>query len=172
MLASRVLPPIVRPSSPPAPNPVVTLFSVPRRYIRSRMQVGNTPSTSAADEAKIARSLRKSNRINDTRSTPTSSPLQRTKEERLPSPALISPRSNKRRLAPPDEVQNGEDVESPSPTELRSPRSTTSNGSPEISPHVCLCQPEPKIPRPRNGESTSSLFSTAFFSEGGVMWNE
>ncbi|KAF1916887.1 hypothetical protein BDU57DRAFT_449233 [Ampelomyces quisqualis] len=114
------------------------------------MQVGHTPSNSAIDDAKISRSVRKSNRINDTRSTPTSSPLQRTKDERLPSPALTSPRSNKKRRAQSDEALNGEDVDSTSPTDSRSPRSTTSNRSPELSPHVCLCQAEPKIPRPRN----------------------
>ncbi|KAF2228267.1 hypothetical protein BDZ85DRAFT_210785, partial [Elsinoe ampelina] len=38
-------------------------------------------------------------------------------------------------------------VEDVQPTALSSPRSAV-----EASPYPCLCQPEPKIPRPRNGE--------------------
>ena len=38
------------------------------------------------------------------------------------------------------------------PTYQRSSNSAPSTGSREFSGHICLCQPEPKIPRPRNGE--------------------
>lgn len=38
------------------------------------------------------------------------------------------------------------------PTYQRSSNSAPSTGSGEFSGHICLCQPEPKIPRPRNGE--------------------
>jgi hypothetical protein len=152
MLASRVLPPIVRPSPPP-PGPVATFFHVPRRYVRSNMQVGDTPSSSPIDDVKRSRNLRKSNRIHDAKSTPTSSPMQRTKEEELPSPAAISPRSTKKRLASLEEEGTGEEsIDTGSPTDVRSPSSATFNGSGEPSQHVCLCQPEPKIPRPRNGK--------------------
>jgi hypothetical protein len=158
MLASRVLPPIVRPPSPQPPSPVATFFHVPRRYVRSNMQVGDTPQNSSLDDVKRSRSLRKSNRINDARPTPTSSPSQRTKEEELPSPALTSPRPTRKRLAPLDETVNGDDaIDSSSPTDARSPRSATSACSGELPQHVCLCQPEPKIPRPRNGELVISL---------------
>jgi hypothetical protein len=166
MLASRVLPPIIRPSSPPLPSPVATFFNVPRRYVRSNMQVGDSPSASMIEDAKRSRNLRKSNRIHDVRPVPTSSPLQRTKEEEFPSPSLNSPRSTKKRLAPLEEVITGEELDTSSPTELRSPRSATSNGSGELSPHVCLCQPEPKIPRPRNGESAAPLSPHTLFCEG------
>jgi hypothetical protein len=166
MLASRVLPPITRPSSPPHTSPVATFFNVPRRYVRSNMQIGASPSTSTIDDPKHSRNLRKSNRIHDVRAVPTSSPLQRTKEEELPSPALNSPRSTKKRLAPLEEVTAGEEPDTTSPTELRSPRSVASNGSVELSPHVCLCQPEPKIPRPRNGESATPLSPHVLFHEG------
>jgi hypothetical protein len=166
MFASRVLPPITRPSSPPRPSPVATFFHVPRRYVRSNMQVGASPSASTIDDAKHSRNLRKSNRIHDVRSAPTSSPLQRTKEEELPSPASNSPRSTKKRLAPLEEAATEEELDTTSPTELRSPRSVASNGSGELSPHVCLCQPEPKIPRPRNGESATPLSPHVLFHEG------
>jgi hypothetical protein len=167
MLASRVLPPpIVRPQSPSPRSPVATFFNVPRRYVRSNMQVGDATSGPSLDDVKRSRNLRKSNRIQDAKPTPTSSPLQRTKEENLPSPTLTSPQSTKKRLAPHEEAVNGEDVvDTNSPTDMRSPRSPISNGSGDLSSHVCLCQPEPKIPRPRNGESFNSLFANAFFRE-------
>lgn len=157
MLAGRLLPPIVRPSSsrpssPTPQSPVATFFNVPRRYVRSSMQVGDTSPTSSTDDVKRSRSLRKSNRIHDSKSGPTSSPLQRTKGEKLPSPAADSPRSTKKRSTHLEETINGDESETTSPTEMRSPHSAMSKGSGEPSPHVCLCQPEPKIPRPRNGE--------------------
>jgi hypothetical protein len=154
MLASRVLPPIVRPSPPPPPSPVATFFHVPRRYVRSNMQLSDTPQSSSIDYVKRSRNLRKSNRIHDARLTPTSSPSQRAKEEEFPSPVLASPQLTRKRLGPLEETVNGEDQgESSSPTDTRSPPSATSTGSGELPQHVCLCQPEPKIPRPRNGES-------------------
>jgi hypothetical protein len=154
-----MLPPIIRPPSPLPPPPVATFFNVPRRYVRSNMP-GDTPSSSLADETKPSRSLRKSSRIHDARSAPTSNPVQRTKEEELPSPSVTSPRSTRKRLASLDEAMNGDDfVDACSPIDSRSPRSATSTGSGETSPHVCLCQPEPKIPRPRNGELPASLSS-------------
>jgi hypothetical protein len=174
MLASCVLPPIIRPSSPPHPSPVATFFHVPRRYVRSNMQVGDSPSNSPTDDGKRSRNLRKSNRIHDAKSTPTSSPMQRTKEEELPSPTAVSPRSTtKKRLAPLEEVVNeDESMDVGSPTDIRSPRSATSHGSGEPSPHVCLCQPEPKIPRPRNGESVPLCPQIRSFAIGGVTWIE
>ncbi|KAF2036037.1 hypothetical protein EK21DRAFT_96032 [Setomelanomma holmii] len=106
---------------------------------------------SPTDDVKPSRNLRKSSRIHDSRSTPISNPVQRTKEEDLPSPSVTSPRSTRNRVASLDETINGHDiVETNSLIESRSPQSATSTGSGEVSPHVCLCQPEPKIPRPRN----------------------
>ncbi|KAF2830090.1 hypothetical protein CC86DRAFT_285307 [Ophiobolus disseminans] len=114
------------------------------------MHVGDSLD-SPLDDVKPLRSLCKSNRIQDVRSTPTSSPMQRTKEDSFPTPALASPRSTRKRVASFEKTSNEEDlVDSNSPTTDRSPRSATSTQSGEFSPHVCLCQPEPKIPRPRN----------------------
>lgn len=153
MLASRVLPPIVRPPSPPAPAPVATFFHVPRRYARSNMQVGDSVPDLRRDDTKRSRSLRKRNPAQDVRSTPTSSPMQRAKEEGLLSPAPGSPRFTRKRVVSLDESNNeDEPMDSTSPTDVKSPRSASSTQSGEFSPHVCLCQPEPKIPRPRNGE--------------------
>jgi hypothetical protein len=173
MLASYVLPPILRPSPPPHPSPVATFFHVPRRYVRSNMQVGDSPSNSPTDDGKRSRNLRKSNRIHDAKSSPTSSPMQRTKEEELPSPTIVSPRSTpKKRLAALEEVVNEDDSKDvDSPTDIRSPRSATSHGSGEPSPHVCLCQPEPKIPRPRNGESPFLCSQVLSFAAGSVDVN-
>jgi hypothetical protein len=134
------------------------------------MQVGDSPSSSPIDDGKRPRNLRKSNRIHDAKSTPTSSPIQRTKEEELPSPTVLCPGStDKKRLASLEEVVNeGDSMDVDSPTDIRSPRSATSHGSGEPSPHICLCQPEPKIPRPRNGESPLLCPQIRSFVVGGV----
>lgn len=169
MLASRVLPPIVRPPSPPSQAPVATFFNVPRRYVRSNMQVGDTPLSPATDDAKSSRSLRKSSRLHDTRPSPSSGP--QTKDEESPSPIVDSPQSAKKRLATvEEEVVNGEEsVHRNNATGINSPPVTpATNGSGESSPHVCLCQPEPKIPRPRNGKSFGPILClrTCYFQKG------
>ena len=157
MLASRVLPPIVRSSPPLSPTPVATFFNVPRRYVKSNMQVGDSSPSTPMDDSKPSRSLRKSGRIQDSRSAPVSSPVERNKREELPPPTLTSSRTTRKRLASLAEVVDREDaVENDSP--IDAPPSATSTGSLDFSGHVCLCQPEPKIPRPRNGESDVSLF--------------
>lgn len=159
MLAGRVLPPIVLPPSPTPPVPVATFFNVPRRYVKSTMQVGNSSSITTNEDVKPSRNLRKSSRIVDARSGPTFNPLQRTQEDDVRSPTVTSSRTTRKRLASLEEVVNGEElVDNSSPTDLQSPRSAISTGSGEFSLHVCLCQPEPKIPRPRNGESSNPLF--------------
>jgi hypothetical protein len=107
------------------------------------------------DDAKPSRNLRKSNRISETRSAPTSNPTaERTKKDEQPeSPASSLPRGTRKIIASLIEVTGGED--SGSPTEDKPPPSATSataRESPDFSGHICLCQPEPKIPRPRNGK--------------------
>lgn len=159
MLASRTLPPIVRPSSPPPATPVATFFHVPRRYVRSSMQVGDTLTDSPTDDVKPSSSLRKSSRLHDVRSAPTSSPMLRTDRDDLASSGPVSSRSTRKRIASLEETNNDEEApEYHNSTNLRSPQSATSAGSGEYSPHVCLCQPEPKIPRPRNGEYSNPLY--------------
>jgi hypothetical protein len=154
MLASRVLPTI-----PPLPlTPVATFFSVPRRYVKSNMQVGDNSPQSPMDDAKPSRNLRNSSRINEGRSAPT------IQKEEPPSPAVASPRTTRKRLS--SLVEVAEPEESGSPVEERPLPSATSAGSPDFSGHVCLCQPEPKIPRPRNGESDGSLFLNTSFPIG------
>ena len=160
MLASRVLPPIARSSPPLPPTPVATFFNIPRRYVRSNMQVGDNPSDAPMDDGKPSRSLRKSSRITDSRSAPTSSPVERAKQAELQSPTVTSPRSSKKWLAPLVEVVETQEAdEQGSLPDDRAPPSATSTGSPDFSGHVCLCQPEPKIPRPRNGKPDFFLCS-------------
>lgn len=149
MLAGRVLPPIhPRPSSPP----LATFYNIPRRYARSSMQaIENNPSHSSMDDVKPVRSLRKTNKSNERRSAPTSEPAPKGDIE-LPSPASsnASLALGKKRSATSQDDVNGVDS-----GDVSDPEHSRVPGSAASSPgeHVCLCQPEPKIPRPRNGKS-------------------
>ncbi|KAF2994055.1 hypothetical protein E8E13_001668 [Curvularia kusanoi] len=113
------------------------------------MQVGDDDLPPSTEGGNAGRNLRKSTRIQIPKSAPNSSPVQRIEEEEQPT--LSSPQSA-RKPNPPlgTEVTIGDSVESDSPTEVKTPASVGSTGSGDLSPHVCLCQPEPKIPRPRN----------------------
>ena len=155
MLAGRVLPPIhPRPSSPP----LATFYNIPRRYARSNMQaIENIPSHPSMDDGKSTRSLRKTNKTYERRSAPTSDPAQKADIE-LPSPALSNAslaHGKKRGAASQDDAESGD---------LSDPENPGVTGSASSSPgeHVCLCQPEPKIPRPRNGKC-----DVLFVSDGG-----
>ena len=149
-MGSCVLPPI-RTSSPP-PSPVVTFFSVPRRYVKSNMLVSNDDLPPPSEGGNTRRTLRKSTRIQIPKSAPYTSPIQPVKEEEQPTlPSLRIARKRSPSLGIDADAE--ETVESETPTGVRTPASTGSTGSGDHSPHVCLCQPEPKIPRPRNGES-------------------
>ncbi|KAF2873234.1 hypothetical protein BDV95DRAFT_593593 [Massariosphaeria phaeospora] len=146
MLANRVLPPILRPPSPPLP--VATFINIPRRYVRSNMQIDDDPSRSSNEDANSVRNLRKNSRLHDGQTGSTSSPVHRTKEE--PSPTSSPPRAlRKQVLSFENEVNGGGPVEENSPMDPMAPPSASSVGSGDFG-HVCLCQSEPKIPRPRN----------------------
>ncbi|CAA9960255.1 NHP6B Chromatin-associated protein containing the HMG domain protein [Pyrenophora teres f. maculata] len=150
MLTS-TLPSIAQISPRSPPPPVATFFHVPRRYVKTSMQGGDRSPAFPMDDSKPSRNLRKSSRIHETRSAPTSgSATERTKKEEQTSLASMSPRATRKRLASFIEVPERE--KSISPTEDLPPPSATSitATSPDFAGHVCLCQPEPKIPRPRN----------------------
>ncbi|KAF2017394.1 hypothetical protein BU24DRAFT_149715 [Aaosphaeria arxii CBS 175.79] len=148
MLASRQLPPPVY--RPPLPLPVATFYNIPRRYVKSNMQVSD--DIAPEDDQKLPRTLRKSSRNNDSRAASTSGPIRRTKEEvKIPASNPQSPGISKRRATFLD--NDGNDIrltDSMSPDDSRPFPSASSTTSGELSGHVCLCQPEPKIPRPRN----------------------
>ena len=153
MLASRVLQPVVQSSPPLHPLPIATFFSVPRRYIKSTMRVQPVSPQSPIDDAKPSHNLRKSSRIQETRSTlmiDSATELNHKEESMLAGASSV--RSTRRRPSSLVEISEGE--ESASPTDEKPPASATSTiaVSPDFAGHVCLCQPEPKIPRPRNGE--------------------
>jgi hypothetical protein len=157
MFASRVLPPIRTPPSPPPP--VATFFNVPRRYVKSNMQVGGDTTTTTTEDAKAMRTMRKSSRIHIPRSMTAPGADGHVKEGESPSPTA-SPRmvARKRHASIGYEVNGDEMIEGGSPEDMKTPASATSSGPGDFSATVCLCQPEPKIPRPRNGEFNSSLF--------------
>lgn len=157
MLASRVLPPIVRTSSSSPSLPVATFFNVPRRYVRSTMQTEHHSAESPIDGAKPSRTLRKSSRIHDARST---SICSLTTEHNIEEPAsadTLSPQISRKRLASLMEGSGSEDSDSLVDDKPPSSAMATAVGPPDFAGHVCLCQPEPKIPRPRNGEFAISL---------------
>jgi hypothetical protein len=156
MFASRVLPPIRTPSSPP---PVATFYNVPRRYVKSNMQVGGDTMAATIEDGKAMRSTRKNSKIQIPRSVAAPSPDGHAKEGDSPSP-VASPRAIKKRNASLGYEINGDElVDSGSPTEIGTPVSVSSTGAGDFPASVCLCQPEPKIPRPRNGKSSYSLSS-------------
>ena len=152
MLTS-TLPPIAQISPPSPPPPVATFFNVPRRYVKTSMQGGDKIPASPIDDSKPFRNLRKSSRILETRSAPTSSSTaEGTKKEKPTSPAPTSPSATRKRLSSLVEASEREEAgilaeEVPPPS-----ATSTTAASPDYPGHVCLCQPEPKIPRPRNGK--------------------
>jgi hypothetical protein len=158
MLAGRVLPPIHPRSSSP---PLATFYNIPRRYARSNMQViENTQSHPSMNDVKPVRAVRKESKAYERRSAPTSDSAQKADID-LPSPAssvasLV--RGNKRSSASQDDVSGVDSGDLSDPEHSRGPGSTSSSPG----EHVCLCQPEPKIPRPRNGTS-----NVLFVTDGG-----
>ncbi|EUC31712.1 hypothetical protein COCCADRAFT_38231 [Bipolaris zeicola 26-R-13] len=121
------------------------------RYVKSTMQTEHICPQSPIDAAKPPQSLRKSSRIQETRSNSMPNLTTERNYEDDPSPTgTSSPRSTRKRHA--CLVEASESEESGSPTDEKPPPSATSTtaGSPDFVGHVCLCQPEPKIPRPRN----------------------
>lgn len=145
MLAGRILPPIHPRSQSP---PLATFYNIPRRYARSNMQVfDNATPQSSMDNLKSSRPVRKGTRPYELRSSPTSNPLQRLENE-LPSPASSTASAKNNRKRSQEYFGNTESGNLSDPENLRGPDSASSSPG----EHVCLCQPEPKIPRPRNGE--------------------
>ncbi|KAH6618546.1 hypothetical protein C7974DRAFT_317313 [Boeremia exigua] len=116
----------------------------PPGYVKSNMQVGEDNLHPSTEASKISRNLRKSTRVQIPRSAPT---IQRNKEEEQPP---TSPRGARKGFSSLVTDDNADKLMSESPTDVKTPASTGSTGSGDLSPHVCLCQPEPKIPRPRN----------------------
>lgn len=160
MLASRILPPI----HPPSP-PLATFSHTPRRYARSNMQavVENITSPLSMDDVKSSRSLRKGHRPYELRSSPTSNPTQRLDNE-LPSPvsSTASARHGKKRSQ--DDINGTEQGNLSDPENFKAPGSSASSSPGE---HVCLCQPEPKIPRPRNGKPAILFVAHGFHGRFG-----
>lgn len=154
MLASRTLPPIT--SRSPSP-PIATFVNIPRRYYKAKMQATDVASGSKMQDVQPASNTRKSSRINDSPSSDVENSAQRSAASKGPTSAPLLPLAPRKRTA--SVGANGTSFEvGDSPTNSR-PGSATSTGSGEISGHICLCPPEPKIPRPRNGKSALFVIS-------------
>ena len=94
---------------------------------------------------------------NDRRSTLPYLPHHFDSQPQPPPPILVHPSIedpydtlNRKRKAP--DMADKEDSEPSSPISTGQP--------PEAGSGYCLCQPEPKIPRPRNGKSCHSIHET------------
>ena len=84
--------------------------------------------------------------------------------EKQQSPSSPPARLNRKHVASLDIVE----VNSPAISELSisSPRSDPANSA----SHVCLCQPDPKIPRPRNGTFNASVGISESFLPFRLLW--
>lgn len=151
MLASRTLPPI--PFRSPNPPPVATFVNIPRRYTRTRMPLTNDAPPQEMEGVSTSPRQRRSDRISGNSATSSVDVARRSRDGKAPSSALSSPRAARKRTSSDEEDPHaiGSDHES-SVLDPKPPHSTSSIASGELSGHICLCQPEPKIPRPRNGE--------------------
>ena len=109
------------------------------------------------EDGKYPRQLRRSSRANETRTKSTTSPVE---AKQLPSPEEQPPKFSKKRAASPIRAVNGFGrSHSNSPIGFSSSQNSQVIGTADLSGHVCLCQPEPKIPRPRNGMSSFSFLN-------------
>jgi hypothetical protein len=116
------------------------------------MQAGDVTSSNA-EHPKHTKTLRNSNRALQIDTTSIASQNER-KNSQGPTSAPSSPQTSGKRVFSFDQDVNGGDSEvTESQFDPDIPMSASSTGSGELSGHVCLCQPEPKIPRPRNGRS-------------------
>lgn len=124
---------------------------MPRRYVKSSSQVGDDTTAQAMGDEEAPRTAPRAARVR----APAKPKFYEETEEETRQEEKTSPQTRSKRLATLFE-DGGPDEESASPADT--PRSATSTGSsPEYAGYVCLCQPEPRIPRPRNGEFNISL---------------
>ncbi|ORY06240.1 hypothetical protein BCR34DRAFT_590673 [Clohesyomyces aquaticus] len=147
MLANRMLPP---PNPPPLP--VATFYNIPRRYFRSAMHPRDENSTVVMEDPAAGRNLRKSIRATQSRNTSSPTVAEPTRDSRGPMSSPQSPpmMTRKRAASLNEQINRGVLDDTQSPVDSRSSYSAPSTASGDLSGHVCLCQPEPKIPRPRN----------------------
>ncbi|OCL06146.1 hypothetical protein AOQ84DRAFT_83015 [Glonium stellatum] len=154
MLTTRVLPPILR-SSCLQPLSVQLLSG-------AFGQDPNTPlmnmdhdyhQRASEREQIISASPQKPPSSTLTRSASSPSPARRSKtssEAATEEPTFVRRLTRKRAASLVHIEENKSMSEDDDPTYQRSSNSAPSAASEEISGHICLCQPEPKIPRPRN----------------------
>ncbi|KAF2464942.1 uncharacterized protein BDR25DRAFT_241442 [Lindgomyces ingoldianus] len=117
------------------------------------MQVGDDASASNIEDPKATSQLRKSKRVQQSRNTSLPAAVRRTKEPgALSSSSELPLHTTQKRAAPLNDQINGreEECEVDSHIETTASYNASSTDSRDLSGHVCLCQLEPKIPRPRN----------------------
>lgn len=150
MLTSRVLPPILQLHATPQ-----LITSTSRRdeiAQEPRMSTDGHWKNSEKGEKRATSPCRPSKTML-TRSVSSASPARQSKGtpslSSQTSPARIT---RKRAASLLDTADSKARAEEHSPPSSRESNGVPSVGPGEFAEHVCLCQPEPKIPRPRNGE--------------------
>ncbi|KAF2497870.1 hypothetical protein BU16DRAFT_327412 [Lophium mytilinum] len=153
MLTSRVLPPILRSPQLQATPQLITNTSR-RDDIAQEPRMGTDAHRKSFEKGeKSATSSRRSSKTMLTRSASSPSPARHSKGTPPPSPKTSPTRITRKRAASLLDTVNNK--ARPEEQQQSPPTPRESNGLPSVTPgefagHVCLCQPEPKIPRPRN----------------------
>lgn len=156
MLTTRVLPPILR--SPRMQPLSAQLLSSALAQDQSAllMIMGRDSPRKASEKAQDnSASPREPSNTMLARYTSSPIPARRSKagdEATTEGPTFVRRLTRKRAASLVHIEEDKPKPEDDDPTYQRSSNSAPSTGSREFSGHICLCQPEPKIPRPRNGE--------------------
>jgi len=155
MLTTRVLPPILRSprmqtlsvqllSSAPAQDQSALLTIMDRDSPRkaSEKAQDNSASTWEPSNTMLARS----------NSSPIPARRSKASDEAITEEPTFVRRLTRKRAASLVHIEEDKPKSEEDDPKYQSSNSAPSTGSGEFSGHICLCQPEPKIPRPRNGE--------------------
>ena len=157
MLTTRVLPPILR-SPRMQPLSIQLLCSALAQDQSTLLTIMGRDSPRKAPE-KAQDNLASTREPSNTmlaRSNPSPIPARCSKasdEAITKEPSFVRRLTRKRAASLVHIEEDKPKSEDDDPTTYqRSSNSAPTTGSGEFSGHICLCQPEPKVPRPRNGE--------------------
>ena len=155
MLTTRVLPPILRsPRMQPLSVQLSSALAQDRSTLLTIMD-RDSPRKASEKAQDNSASTREPSNTMLARSNSSPIPARRSKasdEAITEEPTFVRRLTRKRAASLVHIEEDKPKSEDDDPTYQRSSNSAPTTGSGEFSGHICLCQPEPKIPRPRNGE--------------------